>query len=253
MTKPPFIASILLLHRNTGSCRRTQKYQEQQRWATKKTVSMSEGYPQSRLSRLYPAGWLAWVFSKAQQQVENRPAMLQNTLSIDNANSLQVFAARGNCFNYIYTEFQKQHDWCIWPTCVWSFLCSSENRAASDSLLCFNTAAKQRSVMVWTLKIRALLTQCASCVKTALLHNRKLDSKSPFLNFNRQSQSVPRKATILLNKEACHPITKRKQSLFSFGLEIWSLKLQSVSGAGIFTVLTWNKQILNSTVVHCSV
>lgn len=47
-------------------------------------------------SILYPAGWLAWVFGKAQQQVQDRPAMLQNTLSTNNTISLQVFAARGN-------------------------------------------------------------------------------------------------------------------------------------------------------------
>lgn len=38
---------------------------------------------------LYPARWLAWVFSEAQQQVQNRPAMLQNTLSTDRPISLQ--------------------------------------------------------------------------------------------------------------------------------------------------------------------
>lgn len=30
----------------------------------------------------HPAGWFAGVFREAEQQVENRPAMLQNTLSI---------------------------------------------------------------------------------------------------------------------------------------------------------------------------
>lgn len=57
-------------------------------------------------SVLYPAGWLAWVFREAQQQVQNRPAMLQNTLSTDTTISSQVFAARGKLF-HTNTEFQK--------------------------------------------------------------------------------------------------------------------------------------------------
>lgn len=53
--------TILWLNHLLCPCRGTEKYQEQ--------------------SLLYPARWLAGVFSKAQQQVENGPAMLQNTLS----------------------------------------------------------------------------------------------------------------------------------------------------------------------------
>lgn len=54
-----------------------------------------------------------------------------------------------------------------------------------------------------------------------------------------------RKAIVLLNKEAFHPIRKRKRSPFRFDLERWSLKLQSVSDSGIFTVLKGNIKQMN--------
>lgn len=145
-------------------------------------------------SVLYPAGWLAWVFSKAQQQVQNRPAMLQNTLSTDNTVGLQqVFAAGGNYSTSVLNFKKNMID--LYDRPVSEASCVAQRTELHPILSFVLTLQQNRSLSTAGHWKSELILYSTQPVKTALL-----DSKSPFINFKQQSQSVLRKATVLLNK-----------------------------------------------------
>lgn len=133
----------------------------------------------------HPARWFTGVLREAEQQVENWPAMLQNSLvsnkiiksekhsipwtkstklamininlgyisssEVLDLNQFSIIILFKQMYCVLKSTFHLFSCWfrrfsVLWAqlwqtqTWVWSFLCSSENKAASASLLCFNTA-----------------------------------------------------------------------------------------------------------------
>lgn len=146
-----------------------------------KTVGVSERFP---ASFLYPAGWLAWVFGKAQQQVQNRPAMLQNTLWTDTTISLQqVFAARGNYSTFRVNFINNTID--LYGQPVSGASCVAQRTELHLILSSVLTLQQKSGVSRAGLrKTRAHFTQCAGCVKTALLNNTSLTQRAHLLISN---------------------------------------------------------------------
>lgn len=122
---------------------------------------------QTTASVLYPAGWFAWIFGKAQQQVQNRPAMLQNTLSTETKQQSAYNKSEERCSTLGLNFRNIALHLCGRPASGAS--CAAQRTELRLILSSVLTLQQNRRLSWAALRnTRAHFTQRAGCVKIAL-------------------------------------------------------------------------------------